>query len=83
MILYMRTTLDINDKLLMAAKLHAEVTRRTLSAVIEDALRATLEVTPATSPQRVHLPSCSMGKTLPGVDIHRNAATLDIMECTE
>ncbi len=41
-----KTTLYIDDEILMAAKVTAAVTRRTESALVEDALRAYLGVRP-------------------------------------
>ena len=38
----MRTTIDINDALLQAAKTHAARERKTLKAVVEQALRELL-----------------------------------------
>ncbi|MFM1919163.1 MAG: hypothetical protein RLZZ303_797 [Candidatus Hydrogenedentota bacterium] len=75
----MRTTVDINDELLIAAKKRAAETRRTLSAVLEDALRLSLkEQVPAGT--KLVIPSISMGSLKPGVDLDNSAALLDLME---
>lgn len=42
MLLCMRTTIQLDDQLLLEAKKHAAQTGRTLKAVIEDALREAL-----------------------------------------
>lgn len=77
----MRTTVRLPDELLKAAKRRAVETGRTLTDVIEDALRAALarEETEATS-EPVDLPTYGSGGTLPGVDLDDTAALLDLME---
>ena len=47
MLLCMRTTIQLDDQLLLEAKKHAAQTGRTLKAVIEDALREALARTEA------------------------------------
>ncbi len=77
----MRTTVRLPDELLKAAKRRAVETGRTLTEVIEDALRAALareEVELAS--QEVELPTFGSGGTLPGVDLDDSAALLDVME---
>jgi hypothetical protein len=77
----MRTTLRIDDQLLRAAKKTAAETGRTLTAVIEDALRQSLSpsTSPAKSP-RLRLPSLNLGETMPGVDLDNSSALLDLMD---
>lgn len=75
----MRTTVDINDELLIAAKKRAAETRRTLSAVLEDALRLSLKE-PFPSSAKLVIPSISMGSLMPGVELDNSAALLDLME---
>lgn len=75
----MRTTVDINDELLIAAKKRAAETRRTLSAVLEDALRLSLKE-PSPASAKLVIPSISMGRLMPGVDLDNSAALLDLME---
>ena len=69
------------DELLKAAKRRAVETGRTLTEVIEDALRAALarEDVELTS-QKLDLPTFGSGGTLPGVDLDDSAALLDVME---
>jgi hypothetical protein len=77
----MRTTVRIDDELLRAAKKAAVESGRTLTAVIEDALRQTL--TNGNRPPkrtRFKLPSLDLGDTMPGVDLDNSAALLDLME---
>jgi len=79
----MRTTIRLNDNLLADAKAHAVRTGRTLTAVIEDALRQALaRGEPET--KRPHIPVFRGGGGLqPGVDLDDSAALLDLMERDE
>lgn len=77
----MRTTVTIDDQLLVEVKTVAAQSGRTLSAVIEDALRASM----ARRAERVPippLPTISGGRLQPGVDLDDSAALLDLMEGT-
>jgi hypothetical protein len=77
----MRTTININERLLRNAKLRAAETHRTLTSVIEDALRLALEAKHAPVPnRRVSVPVSGAGGLLPGVDLDDNASVLDRME---
>ena len=71
MVLRMRTTIRLPDDLLDAAKQRALDTGRTLTRVIEDALRAELAVA---------LPAYGSGGLRPGVDLDDSASLLDAME---
>lgn len=76
----MRTTIRLDDDLLRQAKELAATSGRTLTAVIEDALRVQLAQR-ATPKRRVELPTFGGGGGLqPGVDLDNNAALLDLME---
>lgn len=77
----MRTTVRLDDDLLRRAKARATETGRTLTAVIEDALRETLarhQVPLARS--RPALPTFKGRGLRPGVDLDDSAGLLDIME---
>lgn len=77
----MRTTVQLPDDLLKAAKRHAVDTGRTLTAVIEDALRAALARGGGQRPtEPVELPTFGSGGVLPGVDLDDAAALLDLMD---
>lgn len=79
----MRTTIRLPDDLLAAAKRHAAETGRTLTRVIEDALRAALaRPGPQAELPDVALPTYGDGGLLPGVDLDDSAALLDRMEGT-
>jgi hypothetical protein len=77
----MRTTIRVNDHLLSEAKKFAAETGRSLTALIEDALREVLA-------RRKKRPSMGRlklttfkGKGLqPGVDLDDSASLLDLME---
>ena len=77
----MRTTIRLNDQLLTEAKQLAAQTGRTLTAVIEDALREVLarrKQTPKT--ERVELIRLNLGELRPGVNLDDNAALRDLMD---
>lgn len=79
----MRTTIRLPDDLLDAARRHAVDTGRTLTKVIEDALRAALarrESGPGAG--AVELPTYGTGGLRSGVDLDDSAALLDLMDET-
>lgn len=80
----MRTTVTIDDQLLGQAKARAAETGKTLNAVVEDALRASLarqrdEAAPAAKP----LPTFAGSRLLPGVDLDDSGALLQLMDEAE
>lgn len=77
----MRTTVRLPDDLMKAAKRRAVETDRTLTEVIEDALRAALaREAPSGGGRPVELPTYGSKGVLPGVDLDDSAALLDLME---
>lgn len=77
----MRTTIRLDDELLAKAKELAARTGRTLTAVIEDALRtALIQSRRRKRPERIELPPFGRGGPLPGVQLGDSAALLDLME---
>lgn len=78
----MRTTITLDDQLLVEVKRLAAESGRTLSAVIEDAIRAALaRRSAARHDEPVKLPTFRGGGGVrPGVDLNSNAALLDVME---
>lgn len=77
----MRTTIRIDEQLLKEAKLHAARQGKTLTKVIEEALRQSLAPKHNSQPrQTVRLPTFGGKGTLPGVDLDDSAALLDLME---
>lgn len=77
----MRTTIKIDDRLLAQAKTRAAESGRTLSAVVEDALReAFARRAAADRPPRPKLPMFRGSRLVPGVDLDDSAALMDLME---
>ena len=77
----MRTTIRLDDDLLARTKRLALRIGRTLTAVIEDALRAALaRANSRGQGHHVHLPTFGGGGLLPGVDLDDTAALLEAME---
>ena len=79
----MRTTIRIDDDLLAEAKERAARTGRTLTAVIEDALRESFARQRTPHPERhIALPTYRPSRPglQPGVDLDDSAALLDLME---
>ncbi len=76
----MRTTINIDDGLLAEAKQVAARTGRSLTAVVEDALRESLHRRHRPALRIVELPVFGEGGLRPGVDLDDSAALLDLME---
>jgi len=78
----MRTTIRLDDNLLRQAKRAAAEGNRSLAAVIEDALRLSLQ-RPRGAPGRrppFRFPTFKGNGVRPGVNLDSNAELLDIME---
>lgn len=81
MLRFMRTTIRLDDDLLTAVKRAAAESGRTMTAVIEDALRQALARTPESRATARSLPLAVAGGTLqPGVDLDDSSALLELME---
>jgi hypothetical protein len=76
----MRTTINLDDALLAEARQVAARTGRSLTAVVEDALRESLHRRHHTARRAVELPTFGEGGVRPGVDLDDSAALLDVME---
>jgi hypothetical protein len=76
----MRTTLNIDDDLMVRAKIRAAERRTTLTAIIEDALRDALHSEPRGQRKRIELPTWDGGGFPPGVDWDSNAAVLEFLD---
>ena len=78
----MRTTLSIDDTLLRKAKKEALRNRRSVSAEVEEALRATFATRTKTA--RNHPPEALKtykgSGTRPGVDLHSNQELANLMD---
>jgi hypothetical protein len=76
-----RTTIRLNEHLLVRTKEYAVQHRKTLTAVIEDALRVMLAQTEQPARRSVRFPTYGKGGTLPGVpSLDSWAEVLDFME---
>jgi hypothetical protein len=77
----MRTTIRLDDDLLREAKAYAAATDRTLTRLVEDALREAL-TRRRQRPRRpqVDLPTSGGGGLQPGVDLDNSAALWDLMD---
>jgi hypothetical protein len=78
----MRTTVDLDDAILRRAKELAARSNRTLTAVLEDALREALSRgnRPARRKKVRLLSSRQPPGVCPGVDLDHSAALLELME---
>ena len=75
----MRTTLNLDDDLARAAKQKAATESRTLTSVVEDALRAALATSDSPPRRRVTLPVFEGDGPAPGVDLSDPEALRDLM----
>ena len=76
----MRTTVRLDDQLLTEAKLLAATSGRSLTSVIEDALREMLARRKMSSQRAPIKLKTVPGKLQAGIDLDDSAALLDIME---
>lgn len=76
----MRTTIHLNDALLVDLKRLAGETGRTLTTVIQDGLRESLSRRRNMERGRVELPLFHGTGLLPGVDLHDSSSLLEHME---
>jgi predicted transcriptional regulator len=78
----MRTTVRLDDALLRQAKKLAAETGRSLTAVIEDALRAAVSRQKIVSAhvEKFSLPTFKGRGLRPGIDLDNSAELLDVME---
>lgn len=77
----MRTTVRLDEHLLVQAKRHAAETGKTLTAVLEQALRESLaRRAPQAKVKRVRLKTVKGGGLRAGVDLDDSASLLDLME---
>lgn len=77
----MRTTIRLDEQLLAEAKRHALESGRTLTAVIEDALRQSLAQRRQTEGRsRVRLTTFAGHGLQPGVDLNDSAGLRELMD---
>ena len=75
----MRTTVRLPDELLRAAKRRAHDTGRTLTQLLEDAVRAELRQSPRARRVAEPLPTYGGKGLQPGVDLSDSSALDDLM----
>lgn len=81
MFICMRTTIRIDDQLMIEIKQHAALTGQTLASVIEDALRQMINNQKQSEfREKVELNTVPGDGTLPGVDLDDTSSLLDLME---
>ncbi len=80
MLCCMRTTLNLDDDLLRSAKQRAVADGRTLTRVIEDALRAALHEPSAGAAGPFRMMTFGAGGLRPGVDLNDSAGLRDLMD---
>lgn len=78
--LCMRTTLDLDDRLLAAAKRRAAESGTTLTAWVESALAAALAPRPKAEDRYKLVWKTTRGRLLPGVDLTDRDSLFDAME---
>lgn len=77
----MRTTINLDDDLLHAAKVRAAERRTTLTALIAQALRRELSHDASSGPQeRVQLRTFAGNGIQPGIDLADNVSVRDAMD---
>lgn len=76
----MRTTIRLDDELYRAVKTRAAATGRTVTAIIEDAIRVLLSDRAAVTGPLSPLPVHGGSGTLPGVDLTNSADLLEVVE---
>lgn len=77
----MRTTIRLDERLLAEAKKLAAESGRTLTSILEDALRESLARREAPAGRRpIKLKTFRGGGVQPGIDLDDSAALLDAME---
>lgn len=81
MLLCMRTTIRLDEELLLRAKRHAAEAGTTLTALIEDSLRERLyrRADLERSAEPVRLRTCGGDGVHPGIDLDDSASLLDAM----
>ena len=80
MFLCMRTTIHIDDHLFAELKRVAADTGKTLTAVVQDALRESLSRRRARERPAIDLPLFHGTGVMPGVDLSDSASLLDLMQ---
>ena len=77
---HMKTTLEIDDRLLERAKQHAATRGTTLRAVVEEALRARLTPRPEVRARYRFSPPTVRGSSPPALDVADRNALYDLLD---
>lgn len=77
---HMKTTLDIDDRLLARAKRHASAHGMTLRAVVEEALRARLAPRPEERARYRFAPPTVRGTSPPAIDVADRNALYELLD---
>ncbi|MBY0276654.1 type II toxin-antitoxin system VapB family antitoxin [Candidatus Binatia bacterium] len=76
----MKTTLEIDDRLLTRARRYASANGMTLRAVVEEALRARLAARPETRARYRFSPPTVRGSRLPAIDVADRNALYELLD---
>ena len=76
----MRTTINLDDHLLAGLKQLAAKTGRTMTSIIEDAIRQAILPPKPASRKRIRLTVVDGKGPRPGVDLDDSASLLDLMD---
>jgi metal-responsive CopG/Arc/MetJ family transcriptional regulator len=76
----MRTTINLDDHLLAGLKQMAAKTGRTMTSIIEDAIRQAIRPEKPASRKKVRLTVVAGKGPRPGVDLDDSASLLDLMD---
>lgn len=76
----MRTTINLDDHLLADLKQHAAKTGKTMTSIIEDAIRRALVPEKPPSRKKIRLTTVGGKGVRPGVDLDDSASLLDLMD---
>jgi hypothetical protein len=80
MVICIRTTLNLDDELMRRAREVAASSGSTLTRLIEDALRQSLERRGSAAMEPLDLPTVGGRGLQPGVDLDDSAGLLELME---
>jgi hypothetical protein len=76
----MRTTINLDDHLLADLKQHAAKTGKTMTSIIEDAIRRALVPEKPGPRKKIRLTTVGGKGVRPGVDLDDSASLLDFMD---
>jgi plasmid stability protein len=80
MLICMRTTLELDDGLMRAVKRRAADSGRTMTAIVEESLRAALAVRPGVKRRAAWKWVSVKGRLAPEVDVADRGRLYDLME---